>query len=67
MNNIWLTIEEVADYYRTKPKTVRKWLYERKLRYYKIGGLVRINRIDLDNFPKKVSAARELFEAEKLN
>lgn len=56
----WLTVEEVANYFSTKPKTVRKWLYERKLRYYKVGGLVRIHKNDLGKFPVRVPTKDDL-------
>lgn len=56
----WLTVWEVAAHFHVSPKTVRKWLYERKLRYYKVGGAVRINRRDVERFPTPVKSIDEM-------
>ena len=64
MSKEWLKIEEVAEYYQTTPKTVRKWLYERKLRFYKVGGLVRIHKKDVENFPVPKPSMKEITETE---
>ena len=58
----WLTIDDVAAHFQTTPKTVRKWLYERKMRYYKVGGLVRIHRTDLKNYPICIPPASEVLD-----
>ena len=58
----WLTVEDVAIHFQTTSKTVRKWLYERRLRYYKVGGLVRIHRNDLKNFPILLPTANEILD-----
>lgn len=45
-----LTIPEAAGLLRLKPSTLRDWISprKRKLPYYKIGGLVRIRRSDVE-------------------
>ncbi len=58
----WLTVDDAALHFKTSPKTIRKWLYERRLRYYKIGGLVRIHHNDLKNFPTLVPTAKEILD-----
>jgi excisionase family DNA binding protein len=37
-----LTINEVAGRLRLKPRTVRRWVFLRKIEYVKVGGTVRI-------------------------
>lgn len=59
----WFTISEVAAYFQISPKTVRKWVYERKLRHYKVGGLVRIHVSDVKKFPVIVPTAQERLAA----
>lgn len=59
----WLTVDDAAAHFQTTPKTVRKWLYERRLRYYKVGGLVRIHRNDIKNFPVLVPTANERLDS----
>ncbi len=39
----FLTVEEVAALLNVAEKTVRKYVYERTIPYYKIGGHVRFN------------------------
>ena len=56
----WLTVEEVAEYFKVSPKTVRKWLYQRRLRYYRIGGVVRIRREDMERLPEAVESAEDM-------
>ena len=62
LNKEWLTIDECAEHFRARPKTVRKWLYERKLRYYKVGGLVRIHVSDVKAFPVCIPTANEIMD-----
>lgn len=40
----FLTVEEVAALLNVAEKTVRKYIYERSIPYYKIGGHVRFNQ-----------------------
>ena len=58
----WLTVDDAAAHFQTTAKTVRKWIYERRLRYYKVGGLVRIHRNDLKNFPILFPTANEILD-----
>ena len=39
----FLTVEEVAELLNVAEKTVRKYVWERSIPYYKIGGHVRFN------------------------
>jgi excisionase family DNA binding protein len=61
LNRTWYTIENVADFFQTSPKTVRKWIYEKKLNYFKIGGLVRIHKKDMESFPIPMQKITEIF------
>jgi excisionase family DNA binding protein len=44
MKDTLLTIDEVADALRIRPRTVRKWLYLGKLQAVKIGRSVRVRQ-----------------------
>ena len=37
-NCIWLNTSEAAEYLRTTPKQLRKWVYQRKVRAYRLLG-----------------------------
>ena len=43
---LW-TITDVSEYLQVKPTAIRRWIYERRIRFYKIGRLVRFNPNDL--------------------
>lgn len=45
-----LTVEEVAEFLKTKPATVRKWLRDGELPGRKIGGEWRVIRDELEAF-----------------
>ncbi len=46
----WLTCKEAADYLRTKPKQIRNWVYQGKLRAHKLlGRKLLFQLIDLDS------------------
>lgn len=40
VSQLW-TISDVAQYLNVKESTVRQWIYERRVRYFKVGRLVR--------------------------
>jgi len=45
----WLNTKEAAEYLRTTPKQIRKWVYEGKLRAYKLfSKSLRFKRQELD-------------------
>ena len=46
----YIKIDKAALLVDVSPYTVRKWIKERKLRYYKFGGAVRIRISDLLSF-----------------
>ena len=46
----YLTIKEAAEALRVHEQTVRTWIWQRKLRAFRVGkrGPIRVSRIDLD-------------------
>jgi excisionase family DNA binding protein len=45
----WLTTKETAEYLRTTPRQIRKWVYQGKIRAFKVcGRSLRFKRTDLD-------------------
>ena len=53
----FLTIGQVAEQWQVGQRTVRRWIAEGNLPAYRVGGLVRVRRGDLDNFAKRVKSA----------
>ena len=48
-NFIWLNTNEAAEYLRTSPKQIRKWVYEGKIKAYKLlSKSLRFKKNDLD-------------------
>ena len=48
-NFIWLNTKEAAEYLRTKPKQVRKWVYQGRIKAYKLlGKNLRFKKSELD-------------------
>ncbi|MBC86785.1 MAG: hypothetical protein CL677_06355 [Bdellovibrionaceae bacterium] len=46
----WYTSEEAAEYLRTTPKQIRNWVYEGKIRAYRLlGRRLRFKKKDLDS------------------
>ncbi|HNX17560.1 MAG TPA: helix-turn-helix domain-containing protein [Methanoregula sp.] len=50
------TIEEAAGILKIKPRTVRQWITDGKLKSFKLGDLIRIHEDDLQEF---IDRARE--------
>ena len=47
-NFIWLKTNEAAEYLRTSPKQLRKWVYQGKVKAYKLfGKSLRFKRTEL--------------------
>jgi len=45
----WLKTKETAEYLRTTPKQIRKWVYQGRLKAYKLfGKSLRFKKSDLD-------------------
>jgi excisionase family DNA binding protein len=44
------TIEQVAEILHIKPRTLREWIRQEKVKAFKLGGLVRIHEEDLQEF-----------------
>lgn len=49
----WMTIDEAADYLRVAPRTVRSYVADGRLRYYRVGRSLRFLEKDLERFVKK--------------
>lgn len=46
---VYLTSKEAADYLRTSPKQIRNWVYQGKIRFYKLlGRKLLFHKRDLD-------------------
>ncbi len=54
------TEAEVAQKYRVSPRTVREWRALRKIRFIKIGRIVRYRQEDLDAFERNHAEGRRL-------
>lgn len=49
-NCIWLNTEEAAEYLRTTPKQLRKWVYQGKVKAYKLlSKSLRFKKTELDS------------------
>ena len=54
-DNLWLNTKEAAVYLRTSPKQIRSWVYQGKIRAYKLlGRSYRFRKQDLDLLVKGV-------------
>jgi excisionase family DNA binding protein len=48
-NSKWLRTEETAEYLRTSPAQIRNWVYQGRLKAYKLlGRSLRFKKTDLD-------------------
>ena len=48
-NFIWLNTKEAAEYLRTSPKQIRKWVYQGRVKAYRLlGKSLRFKKCDLD-------------------
>lgn len=48
-NFIWLNTNEAAEYLRTTPKQIRNWVYQGKIKFYKLfDRRLRFKKTDLD-------------------
>lgn len=45
-----VTVGDLSDYLKVHDRTVRRWLAEKRLRYVKVGGAVRIRREEVARF-----------------
>jgi excisionase family DNA binding protein len=46
----WLTIQEAADYLKVSIPTIRKYIKLNKLSCYRQARIIRLKKVDLDNF-----------------
>ncbi len=47
---VWMRVREAAAHANVGQRTFRNWLYERGLKYSRVGGLILISKTDLDFF-----------------
>jgi excisionase family DNA binding protein len=50
MKNNFLDVNQVATYLGIAPKTIRKYIWERTIPYYKINGHIRFDKNHLDEW-----------------
>jgi len=50
MENKIMTLDEVAEYLRISIRTVYRWIKKRGLPVHKIGGLDRVNKMELEQW-----------------
>lgn len=50
MSDRLLTVAEVADYLRVKPRTVYQWVWRRRIPFVKAGATVRFRRVEIDDW-----------------
>ncbi len=48
-NQLW-TVNDVAEFLQTKPKTVRDWVYKKRIPFHKINGLLRFVAEEIKNW-----------------
>ena len=46
----WLTTDECAAYVKLKPQTIREYVHQGKIPYYKVGNRLRFNRTEIDKW-----------------
>jgi len=47
-NSVWLRTEETAEYLRTSPAQIRNWVYQGRLKAYRLGRSLRFKKAELD-------------------
>lgn len=50
MSDSLLTVPEVAEYLRVKPRTVYQWVWRRRIPFLKAGSTVRFRRAEIDEW-----------------
>jgi excisionase family DNA binding protein len=58
MNDTLLTVAEVAARLKCHPHTIRRWIWDRKLRAVKVGDLVRVSEQEVMRFIKPVAVKK---------
>lgn len=54
--NTLLSVNQVAFILKVHPLTIRRYIKEEKLKAIKVGGNIRVQEIDLQNFQKEIIA-----------
>jgi excisionase family DNA binding protein len=70
MDRRFLKVENAAELIDVSPWTIRKWIKEHKLRYYRFGGAIRIETSDLlegfaEIIPSEFQFTKDRFESPK--
>jgi len=56
----FLTAEDLARFFHISARTVYNWTVDKKIPYYKIGGLIRFKRSDLEGWVEKGKRSEHL-------
>lgn len=65
-----LSVKQVAFILKLHPLTIRRYIHEKKLKAVKVGGSIRINESDLQDFQKDVtppSPTNKIFKTTKIS
>lgn len=49
-NTIFLTVKDLSDYLKIKPSTLYSWANQRKIPHFKVNGLLRFNKEEIDSW-----------------
>lgn len=52
-----LTIDDVAELFKTSKSTIYRWVHKRKIPFVKLGGKLRFNENDIQEFIKQNSVS----------
>lgn len=47
-----ITIDELSDWIRMKPSTIRKWVFQKRIPFVKLGAAVRFRKNDIETWLK---------------
>jgi len=50
MQDEYLTVKELSDYIKVKPKTLYFWAAQKKIPFYKIHGCIRFKKSEIDQW-----------------
>jgi excisionase family DNA binding protein len=62
----YLNVEHAASLPDVSPGTIRKWIEERRIRFYRFGGVMRIRESDLLAFAAVIPDRRSLAENQNM-
>lgn len=58
--NDLLDVKEAAALTKVHPETVKKWVYQGRLRHFRVGTRIRISKRDLEAFAAACQSGREI-------